>query len=65
MGDKIRGTIAILVGGFAMIHGFLRIHAGDWSWQPWLEVIAGLILLAIGIWRIRRKHFDPTSELLK
>jgi hypothetical protein len=65
MGDKIRGTIAILVGLFAILQGGLRVHAGDMRWQVLLEVAAGLVLFGLGTWRIRRKPVDPTEELLK
>jgi len=31
----------------------------------WLELVAGVVLILLGIWRIRRKPADPTAELLK
>jgi type IV secretory pathway VirB2 component (pilin) len=65
MGDKIRGSIALLVGLFAIVQGGLRMYAGDMRWQIVLEVVAGLVLTALGIWRIRRKPDEPTEELLK
>jgi len=65
MGDKIRGTIAILVGLFALYESYALYRAGRVDWHLWLELIAGLILVMIGIWRVRRRPFDPNSELLK
>jgi hypothetical membrane protein len=65
MGDKIRGTIAILVGLFALYESYALYRAGRVDWHLWLELIAGLILVMIGIWRVRRRPFDPNSALLK
>jgi uncharacterized membrane protein YfcA len=65
MTDKIRGTIALLVGVFALYESYVLYRAGRVDWHLWLEVAAGTILIVIGIWRIRRKPFDPTAELLK
>ena len=31
----------------------------------WVELAAGLVLILLGTWRIRRKLVDPTAELLK
>lgn len=65
MTDKIRGAIAILVGSFALYQSYMLYRAGRVDWHLWLEVIAGAVLIVIGIWRVRRKPFDPTAELLK
>lgn len=65
MTDKIRGAIAILVGVFALYESYALYRAGRVDWHLWLELIAGVVLIVIGIWRIRRKPYDPTTELLK
>ena len=65
MTDKIRGTVALLVGVFALYESYVLYRAGRVDWRLWLELLAGTILIVIGIWRIRRKPFDPTAELLK
>jgi uncharacterized membrane protein YfcA len=65
MTDKIRGTIALLVGVFALYASYMLYRARRVDWHLWLELIAGTILIVIGVWRIRRKPFDPTAELLK
>jgi len=65
MTDKIRGTIAILVGVFALVQSYSLFRHAQTDWHFWLEVCAGLLLIVIGIWRILRKPDDPTSELLK
>ena len=65
MTDKIRGTIALLVGVFALYESYVLYCAGRVDWRLWLELLAGTILIVIGIWRVRRKPFDPTAELLK
>jgi len=65
MSDKIRGTIAVLVGLFAMYQSYNLYRSGRQDWHFWLEVIAGSLLIVIGVWRLMRKPFDPSSELLK
>jgi hypothetical protein len=65
MGDKIRGTIAIVVGVFALWQSYVLYRAGRVDWHTWVEVAAGLILIAIGIWRVRRRAEDAAAELLK
>jgi hypothetical protein len=65
MSDKIRGTIAILVGVFAIFQGYQLFLKGLRDWHLWLEIVAGLVLIVLGIWRVRRKQIDPTVELLK
>ena len=65
MSDKIRGSIAILVGVFALYQSYVLYQAQRRDWHLWITLAAGLFLLVIGIWRIRRKPVDPTAELLK
>lgn len=65
MSDKIRGVIAILVGGFALVQAYGLYKGGRVDWHLWLELSAGLLLIVIGVWRVLRKPFDPTSEILK
>jgi ABC-type nickel/cobalt efflux system permease component RcnA len=65
MTDKIRGTIAILVGAFALYQAYVLYQANRRDWHMWLEVAAGLLLLCIGAWRVQRKAVDPTDALLK
>jgi hypothetical protein len=65
MGDKIRGTVAILVGVFALVQGYMLYKAGRTDWHLWVEIVAGSLLIVIGIWRVRRHPDDPASELLK
>lgn len=65
MSDKIRGAIAILVGVFAVIESYRLYSHGVRNTQMWLELVAGVVLILLGIWRIRRKPADPTAELLK
>jgi uncharacterized membrane protein HdeD (DUF308 family) len=65
MGDKIRGTIAILVGVFAIYQSFVLYQTLRRDWHMWLELAAGVVLVLLGTWRIRRKPVDPTAELLK
>jgi uncharacterized membrane protein HdeD (DUF308 family) len=63
--DKIRGAIAILVGVFALYQSFVLYQAQRRDWHLWLELAAGVVLILLGTWRIRRKPADPTAELLK
>jgi ABC-type nickel/cobalt efflux system permease component RcnA len=65
MADKIRGIIAVLVGLFAVYQGYQMYHHGLRDWHLWVESLAGAVLIALGIWRLLRKPFDPASELLK
>ena len=65
MSDKVRGTIAIAVGVFALIQGYTLYRHAQVDWRLWVEVLAGLLLIVIGIWRILRKPYDPMSDLLK
>ena len=65
MSDKIRGTIAILVGVFALFQSYQFFERGIKDWHLWLEVVAGVVLIALGVWRLRHRPVDPTAELLK
>jgi hypothetical protein len=65
MTDKIRGAIAILVGVFALFQSYELYRARRLDWHLWVELVAGVILIVLGGWRIRRKEEDPTAELLK
>jgi uncharacterized membrane protein HdeD (DUF308 family) len=65
MGDKIRGTIAILVGVFAIFQSCVLYQAQRRDWHLWVELAAGMVLILLGTWRIRRKSADPTADLLK
>lgn len=65
MGDKVRGSIAIVVGVFALWQSYEYYVKRGMDWRMWFEVIAGVLLIGIGIWRIRRKPADLASELLK
>jgi hypothetical protein len=40
MGDKIRGTIAIVVGVFALWQSYVLYRAGRVDWHTWVEVAA-------------------------
>jgi uncharacterized membrane protein HdeD (DUF308 family) len=64
MGDKIRGVIAILFGAVGVVKGFLLYQAGHRD-AKLLVALAGVVLIALGIWRVRRKPVDPVAELLK
>ncbi len=65
MSDKIRGTIAILVGVFALVQAYLLFRAGRTDWHLWLEIVAGSLLIVIGVWRLLRHPDDPSRELLR
>lgn len=65
MGDKIRGTIAVLVGAFGLFRSYQLFHAGIRGWTPWLMLAAGMILILLGGLRLRRKPADPVDELMK
>ena len=65
MADKIRGTLALLVGTFGLCQSYMLYRAHRRDWRLWLELAAGLVLICLGTWRIRRKPVDPTAELLK
>jgi len=62
MSDKIQGTIALLVGIFAIGQGYWRHHLGIFGWQPWGEVAAGVILILLSIWWLRRKPSDSNES---
>jgi len=65
MSDKIRGAIAILVGVFALYQSYVLYRARRLDWHLWVELAAGVVLIALGIWRIRRAQVDPTAELME
>ena len=65
MGDKIRGTIAILVGIFALWQSYVLYRAHHTDWHMWVEITAGALLLVIGIWRVQRRAGDSDAGLLK
>jgi cytochrome c biogenesis protein CcdA len=55
MGDKTRGAIAIVVGAFALFQSWVLYQRHWHGWRMGLEVVAGVILIALGIWRLRRR----------
>ena len=63
MSDKIRGTIAILVGVFAIVQSYFLYERQLRDWHLWLELTAGLLLIVLGVWRLRRRA--AIEELLK
>ncbi len=65
MREKVSGTLSILVGVFAVVLGGWRYHAGHTSWKTIVEIVAGVILILLGTWQIRRTQADPTAELMK
>ncbi|WP_263358430.1 hypothetical protein [Acidicapsa ligni] len=65
MTNKIRGSIAILVGLFALYQAYDLYQKNLRDWHMWLEVFAGLLLIALGSWRLQRKTVDPSDALLK
>jgi ABC-type nickel/cobalt efflux system permease component RcnA len=65
VGDKVRGAIAVVVGAFALYQSYVLYRAYRRDWHLWLELAAGVVLILLGIWRIRRVTADPTAELLK
>jgi uncharacterized membrane protein YfcA len=65
MGDKVRGTIAIFVGVFALYESYVLYQSHRVDWHMWVELFAGAILIVLGVWRIRRRPDDPAAELLK
>jgi LPXTG-motif cell wall-anchored protein len=65
MSDKIRGALAILVGAFGLFRSYQLWHAGVRGWNPPLLLLAGLVLLSLGSWRLRKKRADPSAGLLE
>ncbi len=65
MSDKIRGVLAVLVGAFGLFRGYQLWHAGMRGVNPPLLLLAGVVLVGLGIWRLRKKQIDPGSELLQ
>ena len=62
MSDKIRGTIAIIVGIFAFFQGAQLYRAGQRDWHLWLELAAGIALILLGAWRVQRKVAGPAQD---
>ena len=65
MGDKVRGTIAILAGVFALVRGAMGFMHGEGPWKTWGLLVAGLVVIGLGVWRFRRRPDDPAEELLR
>jgi hypothetical protein len=60
MGDKIRGTIAILVGSLCPVAELCVYQGTAWTGiSGWS--CGGVVLIGIGIWRIRRKPADTAD----
>jgi hypothetical protein len=64
MGDKIRGAIAIIFGLLGIFEGYILYQEGHRDWRL-LVAAVGALMVAFGIWRVRRKPPVPTAELLK
>jgi len=54
MNDKVRGTIAIVVGLFAIYQGFVLFEKKGNIPQTWMEFGLGTLAIALGIWRVQR-----------
>jgi putative Mn2+ efflux pump MntP len=52
MSDKVRGTIAIVVGLLALYQSYTRYQAHLRDWHIWAELVGGVVIIALGIWRI-------------
>ncbi|MFC5861299.1 hypothetical protein ACFPT7_03245 [Acidicapsa dinghuensis] len=65
MSDKIRGALAIFVGAFGLFRSYQLWHAGVRGWNPPLLLLAGLVLIVLGSWRLRKKRVDVRSDLLQ
>ena len=66
MSDTIRGVLAIVVGIFGIGRSYQLWHAGIRGWNPPLLVLAGLVLISLGGWRLRRrKPLGSASDLLE
>ena len=61
MGDKIWGTVSILVGAFGLFRSYQLFEYGPRGWTPWLLILAGLVLIVMGIRRFRRRPAEPIS----
>jgi uncharacterized membrane protein len=55
MGDKFRGAIAILFSLVGLVESYILFqkHVRDWHFV--LVITASLLLIVLGIWRLRRK----------
>jgi hypothetical membrane protein len=58
MSDKMRGAIAILVGVFALIYSYVLYEKQVRDWHFWMVVVAALLLILIGTWRLRRAPYE-------
>jgi len=65
MNDKVRGTIAVFVGLFALWQSYVYYQKSGVTGRFWIDVVAGVALIGIGLWRILRKPVDLSAELLK
>lgn len=65
MNDKIRGILAILVGIFALYEGWHMHQTRPGHWQVWFEIILGVVVIGLGVWRLRRNPKSKLDELLK
>lgn len=65
MSDKIRGALAIFVGAFGLLRSYQLWHAGIPGWNPPLLLLAGVVLISLGVWRMRKKRADLRSDLLQ
>ncbi|HEX4320513.1 MAG TPA: hypothetical protein VHZ52_06400 [Acidobacteriaceae bacterium] len=65
MGNRIRGTIAILVGAFGLFRSYQLFHRGMPGWTPWLMLAAGVVLILLGALRLRPERGDAGDELLR
>jgi hypothetical protein len=63
MGKKIWGAISALMGAFGLFRSYQLFHQGASEGKPWLLLLAGLVLIAMGVLQIRRKPTDPAAEL--
>jgi len=61
MGDKIWGTVSILVGAFGLFRSYQLLEHGTGGWTPRLLILAGLVLIVMGIRRFRRRPAEPIS----
>ncbi len=61
MSDKVRGTLAILVGFLALYQSYTRYQAHLKDWYLWPELIVGLVLIGLGVFLLIRKR--PTAAI--
>ena len=65
MNDKMRGILAILVGIFALYESWHLHQTRPGHWQVWFELVLGIVVIGLGIWRLRRNPKSKLDELLK